>query len=352
MAKINKNDMTSRVSAAVDRAPTITSRLEKAKTLVGEHPLAHEASLGTTGVSHGRHIDLGGGAVREPIELPGKRIESLVEVDVHLIDENPFNARAVYRAERIAELASSIAAHGQDTPGIATMRDGRYVLAAGHYRLKSIKVAGLPTMKLLCHPDLSDQDLYAFSYRENKEREGQSAYDDALAWRGLLDKKIYPDQKTIAAVTKNSTGNVNKTLRILDLSSHLLELVAEAPDKYPLTALYELVLFEETVREHLEASPSEKERDRYDAMALEFIRKLREGQIGRDAIQAARISIAEQKPRAKKQTSRPYVIDRGGIKGKFKTWDSGRVLLDITVPEGPDREAIIAELKTKFGISD
>ena len=65
------------------------------------------------------------------------------------IDENPFNARRIYRQERIEKLAVSIANQGQIVPGIATIRNGRHVLAAGHYRLRSIKFSGGAGMEVV-----------------------------------------------------------------------------------------------------------------------------------------------------------------------------------------------------------
>lgn len=321
---IKKTDMASRVSKAADSSPDIAQRLRHAREVVKEHPL----------LADNENVDT---QLRPQLTLA--RDTTYRSVDVDLIDPNPYNARRIYLPERVNALAASIGAHGQDVPGIATYRDGRYLLAAGHYRLRAIKTLGLKTMNLMIHENLTDKDLYAYSYRENAEREGQTALDNALCWRDLLDSKIYSSETDLAEATGLSLPNINKTLRILSLSESVLEIVREDPAVFPLSALYELAL--------LEAAAQSSE------IAIELAMLVKSGDAGRKEIQEARSRLENPRKRKPKETSRQYKIYRGGQSiGFVKGWDSGRIALDVVIGDPAERNDILELLKTRFGISE
>ncbi len=212
---ISKKDMAARAARAGLMAPSIEDRLRQARELVASHPV-DESPLPPAAR----------GAEGGPLAPSGVR---LAHVPLALIDANPYNARRIYRPTRVSELAASIGAHGQEVPGIASPRGGRYVLAAGHYRLRALRLLGAPTMALMLHERLSDRELYALSYRENAEREGHSALDDALAWRELLDGGVYASETEIAEATGLSLPSVNKTLAALRLSAPVLDVVKRGP---------------------------------------------------------------------------------------------------------------------------
>lgn len=320
---INRKDLAKRAAAAASSAPSLADRVGKALNTpnpAGDFPhLSQPAPFS------------------KPSSSNNGRFET---VPVELIDPNPFNARQIYRSERVAELANSIQAHGQDVPGIATIRDGRYVLAAGHYRLRAIKVSDIATMDIMVHDDLTDKDLYEYSYRENKEREADSALDDALCWRDLLAKGVYATDVELADSIGQSKSNVSKTLRILDLPDSAVEEIKKDPTAYGVHALYELTLFYAVAKQ--------------EHHVLGFLGQLRQGEIGRKEIKEARDRLQTPKSRKAKETSRPYSLQKeGSYNGSFKIFpDSGRVTLDVTFKDQAQRDEILALLKSKFDISD
>lgn len=256
------------------------------------------------------------------------------------IDPNPFNARRIYRPERVNAMSRSIQASGQLMPGLATMRNGRFVLAAGHYRWKGITTAKLPSMKLMVHEGLTDQELYEISFKENDERNEQSPLDNALAWRELLNDKIYANESAIAEAIGISLPNVNKTLAILKLSDEVLELVRLTPEKFALTALYELVQLEKS-----EAGRTQ---------SVEMAKKIAEGEAGRKEVAELRATLeSPAKERKPKENSRQYKIQiEGAEAGSIKEWDSGRLALDVVIKDPAERSAILHELKRRFHIND
>lgn len=260
---------------------------------------------------------------------------SLENVQVELIDVNPFNARRIYIPERIKDLSASIATSGQLTPGIGTKKNGRYILVAGHYRLRAIKLAGIHTMSLMIHENLSNQDLYKISFKENDERMQQSALDNALSWKDLIDRNVYPNESAIAEVTGQSLPTINKTLSILKLSDDILEKVKQMPQNYGVSILYELVLLEQV------AGTEE---------ALVMTEKVGAGEISRKELIEYRATLGSPvKKRNRKENGRQYkIMVKGKDKGTIKEWDSGRVMVDIVLDDPSEREALVELLKTRF----
>lgn len=270
----------------------------------------------------------------------GRSVYYVEAAPIEQIDPNPFNARRIYVPERVNEMSRSIQATGQLMPGLATVRNGRYVLAAGHYRWKGITTAKLPTMKLMVHEGLTDQELYEISFKENDERNEQSPLDNAMAWRALLDDNIYPNESAIAEGIGISLPNVNKTLAILKLSDEVLDLVRLTPEKFALTALYELVQLEKT----------EVGREQ----SVEMAKKIAEGEAGRKEVAELRAMLeSPAKERKPKENSRQYKIQiEGAEAGSIKEWDSGRLALDVVIKDPAERSAILHELKKRFHIND
>jgi len=262
---------------------------------------------------------------------------SVQEVPVDSIDLNPYNARQIYVPERVAELARSIAANGQEIPGIATHQGGRFVLVAGHYRLRAIKQLGFKTMLLLVHNKLTDRELYSMSYRENAERESQTALDNALSWEALLKAGVYKNETEIAEATGQSLPNINRTMSALKLSKEVLELIKLDPTKFGSTIIYALVQYEAVA-----GVPA----------AAKMANSIKEDLVSRKDIEEATAKLKTGNVRKHKETSRQYPIQIEGQKsGVLKEWDSNKVLLEIQLPSVEQRKELVELLKNKFKIT-
>lgn len=320
---ISKRNMAARVAKAAEATPGLEDRLRHAQEIAHLHPAGdHELPAAQSLV--------------DDDSAQGHSAARFAAVPIDLIDPNPHNARRIYRPERVSELAASIGMHGQDVPGIATPREDRFILVAGHYRLRALKVLGAKFMNLMVHDTLSDRDLFGYSYRENAEREGQTALDNALCWRELLDKRLFASETDLAEATGLSLPTINKTLRILKLSPAVLDVVGEDPAMFALSALYELALFQEMADE---------------MSAIGLAKLIKTGEAGRKEVQEARAALENPKRRKSKETSRPYKIHRdGSFIGSLKVWDSGRVMLDVVLADASERDQVLAEIKIRFGV--
>ena len=331
---ISKKDMAARAKQSGEMAQTIEDRLRHARDLASSHPADDTPAPAVRPYLSGASNPTGPGT-NSQLGSNGARNEI---VAIELIDQNPYNARRIYRTERISELAASIGAHGQDIPGVATYRNGRYVLAAGHYRYRALKLLGAKTMSLMVHDGLSDRDLYAHSYRENSERESQTTLDNALAWRELLDKGVYASETAIAEATGQSQSNVNKTMSVLRLSNSTIDIIKEDPKAFALSALYELVLYEAAAG--------------FEAAAA-MAKLVLAGEAGRKEVQEARARIEAPRERKRKENSRQYKIQREGVSlGSLKEWDSGKVALEVMLQDPKERSSLMTILRERFGIND
>jgi ParB family chromosome partitioning protein len=342
-----KDAMRAAAAQGAASAPGITERIQAAQAMAGSHPLradrnAMEPSNGSGESASPAHPapeeSSTSGAVDEKNTHVTAMRGTLELVPLGLIVPNPFNARRTYRQTRINEMKASLVANGQETPGTATIRDGKYVLAAGHYRLEGLQLLDAPKMALIVIPGLSDRALYEMSYRENAEREEQTAYDNAIAWRELLDKGVYESEEELAKAVSMSASNVNKTLSAHKLSQAIRDLVAEDPARFKLSVLYELSLFEQV-------GGSDR--------ALFLANAVAAGEIGRQQIQDARNQLQTSKPRKGRESSRQYQLQVAGESGGIlKEWPSGKVAFEVNITDPLAREQFVNELRARFEKKD
>jgi ParB family chromosome partitioning protein len=260
-----------------------------------------------------------------------KKAPYFKRVDYDLIEPNPFNARQTYLPQKVNKMAIEISADGQLTPGVATIRNGKYVLAAGHYRWKGIGVAKIGFMDLMIHEDISDQELYKLSFKENEERNGQSALDNALAWKLLLDKNLYENETQISEVTGLSLPNINKTMSILNLPERVLIYIKEQDvNNFGLSPLYELVQYSKVASEQETFNMAEK--------------IITDG-YGRDQIAEARKLRQAPKVRKQKEMANNYKLPNNGY---IKEFGSGKVVFEANITDPEVRRQLIEELKNRF----
>lgn len=307
-----------------DRVSSVTDRFNRAKTVAPAYPVASTFA--------------GESAAQSSADAATSFTEATVnseyvEVPIRLIDDNPYNARHNYDMAIVKDYAESMKKDGQLVPGIATLRNGRYLLIAGHYRKLSLGVAGKSTMKLVIQKDVSDRTLYEMSYKENAERSPQTPVDNAFAWRKLLDNKIYEREEDIAAAIGMSPANVNKTLAILKMEPETLVYIGQHATKFGATILYELYLLEQAAG---------------NLAARDAARRVVEEELSRKELQQIREDLAQQKPRKIRENARPYKLGEKGKIGSLREWESGRILMDIQIEDPAMRQAIIEELRQRF----
>jgi len=324
-----KAGMLAGMVAEKHRSDTL-DRFARAEAAISQHP---------NGLLQGRTNDA---AAAFSAESAGEMAtgRQLVRIPLAQLHDNPLNARRIYDPAIVQERAASIATHGQKTPGLAapdTSRPGHYILIDGHYRKRALASAGKLEMECFVEDDLSDLDFYRLSFMLNEQRSDQSALDNAIAWRQLLDEGKVQKEEEICELTGMSAGTVNKTLALLRLPESVLAVMRERPSAIGIAAGYELTLYCKLAGE---------ERTRELAARI-----INDGLSSRE-VEAIRKHAQEGKARKIKEISRQYKIrtDGGQLLGTIKEWDSGRVVLDVQLGDRSAREDLVELLKARFGL--
>jgi len=301
------------------------------------------------------------------ITRPAATAESTLAAAVDEFLDNPFNARTIYRDERVAELAANIAVEGQITPvpvcEVATARrlvqeaggdskagevlrralegtSAKYLMLGGHYRKRSVSRLGDRSLMFNLVEVKSLLGLYLKSYAENDEREATSPLDDAMAWANLLDLGLVKSQEQIAEATGKPRTTVVKTLALLKLPTEVQTVFREQPENYTLTAGYLLTQLANLLP-----------LGRLIALANQVVKD----EVSTRELEAEHVRLTAGAPARKpRDMSRQHKIlarDGSGAIGTIKDWDNGRLQLDVRLADPKEKEELLSTLKERFGVT-
>ncbi len=139
-----------------------------------------------------------------------------LELDVNLINRNPYQTRTHFDQEKLEELARSIEANGVIQPIVVReLPDGLYQLVTGERRwLASIYAKKTHIPAIVRH--VSDEQAMELTIVENLQRENLNPMDQARAYL-RLSKEFNVTQEAMAARTGMSRAAVANFLRLLRL---------------------------------------------------------------------------------------------------------------------------------------
>ena len=152
--------------------------------------------------------------------------QKVVEINVELIDPNPFQPRKVFSDDELVELAESIEQHGLIQP-IAVRKVGdRYQLISGERRTRASKLAGLPTIKAQVYENLDDKAMAEWALIENIQRVDLNPVEVAKSYQQLIDNHGYTHEDLSKIVSKSRSAITN-SLRLLKLPEVVLLWIEE-----------------------------------------------------------------------------------------------------------------------------
>ena len=152
--------------------------------------------------------------------------QKVVEINVELIDPNPFQPRKVFSDDELVELAESIEHHGLIQP-IAVRKVGdRYQLISGERRTRASKLAGLPTIKAQVYENLDDKAMAEWALIENIQRVDLNPVEVAKSYQQLIDNHGYTHEDLSKSVSKSRSAITN-SLRLLKLPEVVLLWIEE-----------------------------------------------------------------------------------------------------------------------------
>jgi len=143
--------------------------------------------------------------------------DTLLEVNINLIEANPYQPRTEFSQEEIENLAQSIKDKGILQPLVVTeIGEDKYQLIAGERRLRAAKLAGLSTVSVIIKNGITDQDKAELALIENIQRQNLNPIERAKGF-AELQHKFNITQEIIAQQLDISRSAVANTLRYLKL---------------------------------------------------------------------------------------------------------------------------------------
>jgi ParB family chromosome partitioning protein len=139
-----------------------------------------------------------------------------LEVDVTVIERNPFQTRTRFDEEALQELAQSIAATGVVQPIVVrALGSGKFQLIAGERRLLASKKAGKATIPAIVR-EVSDEQAMEMTIVENLQRADLNPMEQARAYE-RLGRDFKMTQEQMAQRTGKERASVANFLRLLRL---------------------------------------------------------------------------------------------------------------------------------------
>jgi len=149
----------------------------------------------------------------------------IVEIDIDLLDPNPYQPRLHHDEKTIYELAESIKKHGLIQPIIVRKKESRYEIVAGERRWQAALKAGLSRIPAVIK-ELDDEECALVALVENIQRENLNPLEEAVACKNIQEK-FNLTQEEIADKLGLSRSTVANTLRILNLPEPVKELIRD-----------------------------------------------------------------------------------------------------------------------------
>jgi ParB-like partition proteins len=141
---------------------------------------------------------------------------AVAEIDINLIEANPFQPRAEFNEEAIAELAMSIKEQGVIQPvTVRKLGYNKYQLISGERRLRASKLAGLSKIPVFIRV-ADDEQMLELALIENIHRENLNAIEVAISYQRLIDECNLTQEQLSDKVGKSRSAIAN-FLRLLKL---------------------------------------------------------------------------------------------------------------------------------------
>lgn len=191
--------------------------------------------------------------------------DSILNINIEEIVENPFQPRKKFTDTKLNELAESIKDHGIIQPLVVVKKDNGYELIAGERRLRASKIAGLKTVPVIVR-EADNKEKLELALIENIQRENLNPIDLARSYKQLQEEFSLTQEETAKQLGKSRSAIAN-TMRLLNLpeeiqSGLMTEKITEGHAKYLLgldNANKQINLYNKITRANLSVDDTNKE---------------------------------------------------------------------------------------------
>ena len=142
--------------------------------------------------------------------------QKVVEIQLDLIDANPFQPRKIFSEDELSELANSIKQQGLIQPIVLRKVGDRYQIISGERRTRASKLAGFSTIKAQVYENLDDKKMSEWALIENIQRVDLNPVEIARSYQKLIENYDYTHEDLANAVGKSRSAITN-ALRLLKL---------------------------------------------------------------------------------------------------------------------------------------
>lgn len=163
-------------------------------------------------------------ALIENVETAEKD-NSILEVDINLIEPNMGQPRKYFDSEKITELADSIKKHGLIQPLIVSKEGEIYKIIAGERRWRASKEAGLQKLPVVIK-DITPREFMELAIIENVQREDLNPLEEAEAYE-RLSREYNMTQDEIAESVGKSRPAIANAIRLLTLSDEVRKMIID-----------------------------------------------------------------------------------------------------------------------------
>ena len=154
-------------------------------------------------------------------ELISTDMEGLVaDINIDIIDPNPYQPRKYFDNEKLQELAESIKNYGLLQPVVVIKNSDRYILVAGERRLRAHKLIDEEYIKaIVADVDFDEIRMRELALIENIQRENLNPVELAQSYQELITvHEITHDE--LSQIVHKSRSQITNTLRLLALNTY------------------------------------------------------------------------------------------------------------------------------------
>ena len=145
---------------------------------------------------------------------------AIAEIDINLIETNPFQPRTEFDETALRELAQSIKEQGVIQPvTVRKLGYNKYQLISGERRLRASKLAGLTKIPVFIRV-ANDEQMLELALIENIHRENLNAIEVAISYQRLIDECNMTQEEVSEKVGKSRSAVAN-FLRLLKLPAEV-----------------------------------------------------------------------------------------------------------------------------------
>ena len=145
---------------------------------------------------------------------------AIAEIDINLIETNPFQPRTEFDETALKELAQSIKEQGVIQPvTVRKLGYNKYQLISGERRLRASKLAGLDKIPVFIRV-ANDEQMLELALIENIHRENLNAIEVAISYQRLIDECNMTQEEVSDKVGKSRSAVAN-FLRLLKLPAEV-----------------------------------------------------------------------------------------------------------------------------------